>query len=397
VAAAHAAPYLATALLALQPVVLEDLHEAGIDPADLRAFPVDRGWRVHLDAATLSTTPPPVLAFWLVHHVGHLLREHAERSTSATGQDATVPLAGRSPEQRRWGIAADCEVNDDLPATLRPGGEVTPAEFGLPDGETAEQYWTALADVPEGHLARARDCGSGSDGVVRAWDAGEPGVGSEESRLLRQEVARRIAARARGQGDVPETWQRWADEVLEPTVDWRRELAAAIRRGAAAVAGRLDYTYRRPSRRAAAVPGVVLPGLHQPVPRVCVVLDTSQSMSGALLARAVAEVGGVLRALGIGRSAVRVLCCDTAAQEPARVLDAREIRLVGGGGTDLRAGLAAAGALRPRADLVVVLTDGLTDWPEVPPRGCSVVVGVLDSGRRAPDWARTVDIPLERS
>jgi predicted metal-dependent peptidase len=176
-------------------------------------------------------------------------------------------------------------------------------------------------------------------------------------------------------------------------VDWRRELSAALRLGVAGVVGRVDYSYVRPSRRAGAVPGVVLPSLRQPVPQVTVLLDTSQSMLGEPLSRAVAEVGGVLRAVGVARHSLRVLCCDSTAYDSARVLDAREVQVVGGGGTDLRAGLAAAASARPRPDLVVVLTDGGTDWPQERPRHGAVVVGLLDSRRRPPDWARTVDIP----
>lgn len=396
VAATQAAPYLSTALLALQPVVVDLDADGVVDPSTLRAFPVDRDWRIHLDAETLAVTPPGVVAFWLVHHVGHLLREHAERCVAASGEPSPAVLRERTPGQRRWAVAADCEVNDDVPVELRPGAEVTADDLGLPRGWTAESYWAALAEASERELAGARDCGSGADGIARSWDGGDAGIGSEESRLLRAETARRIASHARGVGDVPEAWRRWADEVLDPQVDWRRELSAALRLGVASVAGRVDYTYRRRSRRADAVPGVVLPGLHQPLPRVCVVLDTSQSMSAELLGRAVAEVGGVVRALGIGRGGLRVLCCDTRAQEPARALDPREIRLVGGGGTDLRAGLAAAVALRPRPDLVVVLTDGATEWPPVAPRGATVVVGLFDSRLTPPDWARTVRIELDR-
>lgn len=395
-AATQAAPYLSTALLALHPVVLQLEAEGVPDVPALRAFPVDTRWRVHLDAETLAVTPPHVLAFWLVHHVGHLLREHAGRAVAVSGEAPAGVLRERTLQQRRWGLAADCEVNDDVPRALRPGAEVTADDLGLPRGWTAESYWEALASATAQDLAGARDCGSGADGVTRSWDGGDAGVGSEESRLLRADTARRIASHARGLGDVPEAWRRWADEVLDPVVDWRRELSAALRLGVASVAGRVDYTYRRRSRRADAVPGVVLPGLHQPLPRVCVVLDTSQSMSPELLGRAVAEVGGVVRALGIGRSGLRVLCCDTRAQEPARALNPREIRLVGGGGTDLRAGLAAAAALRPRPDLVVVLTDGATEWPAEAPRGTTVVVGLLDSRLTPPDWARTVHIALER-
>ena len=120
-----------------------------------------------------------------------------------------------------------------------------------------------------------------------------------------------------------------------------------MRRGVADVAGRVDFSYRKPSRRAAAVPDVVLPSLRQPLPKVAMVLDTSGSMSDHMLGQALAEVGGVLRGLGIGRRHLRVVCCDAKAYDAQRVMDVREVRLLGGGGTDMGAGLSEAAALEP--------------------------------------------------
>ncbi len=78
-----------------------------------------------------------------------------------------------------------------------------------------------------------------------------------------------------------------------------------------------------------------------------------------------------------------------------RVARADQVRLAGGGGTDMGAGIEAAARLRPRPDVVVVLTDGMTPWPDEPPRGVRVVVGVLTSEyggdeSAVPAWARSV-------
>ena len=54
------------------------------------------------------------------------------------------------------------------------------------------------------------------------------------------------------------------------------------------------------------------------------------------------------------------------------------------------AGLDAAAALRPRPDLIIVLTDGHTPWRSAPPRGMRVVVGLMDRAGRTPNWAETV-------
>jgi predicted metal-dependent peptidase len=129
------------------------------------------------------------------------------------------------------------------------------------------------------------------------------------------------------------------------------------------------------------------------VPEVAVVCDTSGSMSEDLLAMALAEVEGLLRAAGVARR-LRVLACDTAVGPARRVTSARQVELVGGGGTDMGAGIAAAAALRPRPAITVVLTDGYTPWPDGPPRGMRVVVGLLgDDAPGAPGWARAVRVP----
>lgn len=138
---------------------------------------------------------------------------------------------------------------------------------------------------------------------------------------------------------------------------------------------------------------VVLPALRRPVPEVAVVCDTSGSMTDDLLGAALAEVEGLLHSLGLARQA-RVLACATAVGAAQRVTSARQVELVGGGGTNMGAGIAAAADLRPRPAVTVVLTDRFTPWPDEPPRGIRVVVGLLgDEAPEAPGWARTVRVP----
>ncbi len=76
--------------------------------------------------------------------------------------------------------------------------------------------------------------------------------------LLRIGVAADIQRhQANEPGSVPAGWVRWAETVLPSRIDWRRVLAAEVRRAVAAIAGNVDYTYQRPSRRAHLQPDVV--------------------------------------------------------------------------------------------------------------------------------------------
>jgi predicted metal-dependent peptidase len=375
-------PYLATGLFGAE-VVAEP--ESG-------TVSVDESWRMHADPDLVAGWTPAQLGSVLVHHVCHLLRTHGERAQSV----------GVGPDEAQvWVRAADAEINDDLiPAGLDlPGRPVLPADLGAQDGLLAEQYFAATRTTgrsaakvtDEAAAGQWLDCGSGADGVPRPGD-GPPGLPAWQADLLRRQVAQDVIAHSKQAGNVPGGLLRWAREILSPKVNWRALLAAELRRAVAEVSGAVDYSYRRPSRRAAVAGNVVLPALRRPVPDVAVVCDTSGSMTEELLAAALAEVEGLLRALGLARQ-VRVLACDYAAGPAQRVSSARQVELVGGGGTDMGTGIAAAVALRPRPAVTVVLTDGYTPWPSLPPKGTRVVVGLLGPGApAAPAWARSVRV-----
>jgi len=375
-AAAHF-PYLATGIFGARVVPAPGIATIAVDP----------GWRLWADPYLTADWTPAQLGSVLVHHVCHLLREHGPRAGTA---------GVRPDDARTWIRSADAEINDDLvPAGLQlPADAVLPRHLGCPAGQLAEQYFTAGTNRNQADQAGMLDCGSGADGFDRPWEGSQPAsLPPWQARLLQRLVAQQCIAAAKQAGKVPAGLLRWASEVLEPKVDWRKALAAELRKAVADTAGAVDYTYRRPSRRAAVTGDVVLPALRRPVPEVAVVCDTSGSMTEDLLAASLAEVEGLLNALGLARR-MRVLACDTAAGPARRVTSARQVELVGGGGTDMGEGITAASALRPKPAIIVVLTDGFTPWPDAAPRGSKVVVGLLgDDAPAAPEWARAIRVP----
>ncbi|MDX6215919.1 MAG: hypothetical protein QOG99_1503, partial [Frankiales bacterium] len=216
-----------------------------------------------------------------------------------------------------------------------------------------------------------------------------------EADLMRSRTAADVQqAHQQDPGTVPAGLLRWAESIRPSRTDWRKVLAAEVRHSLAAIAGNVDYTYRRPSRRASATHPVVLPSLYRPVPLVAVVCDTSGSMHEELLARALAEIQNLLTRGGLRAAQLKVLSVDTEVHAISRVAHASQVKLEGGGGTDMGAGLDAALRLRPRPSLVIVLTDGYTPWPAQAPRGIKTVVGLLSEPGQvpppAPRWARTV-------
>ncbi|MFE2552118.1 VWA-like domain-containing protein [Streptomyces sp. NPDC059355] len=389
--AARARPYLATALFALHTV----------ESRRVPTMAVDVHWRCYVSPSFVDRTSEEELAAVWVHEVSHLLRDHHGRSDRVARERGL-----HGPAQRlRMNIAADFEINDDVygDGLVRPEGAVQPASVGLPEGQLMEDYLRLFGLGPATQHMAWLDCGSGADGLEREWDLGEDGahgLGEQERDAVRFRVAQGITGRP---GSAPRGWKRWAEEAFHPPQPWRELLGAAVRSAASGSGAGEDYTYGRPARRSAGVPGAVLPSLRRRPPRVCVVIDTSASVSDAELGSALLEVAAISRAVGGRRDLVTVVPCDAAARIAHPLCRAEGIPLVGGGGTDLRTGFAKA--LRPaaRPDVIVVLTDGQTPWPTTRPP-CRTVVGLFarqgswdeDDPDHVPDtppaWARVVDI-----
>jgi predicted metal-dependent peptidase len=387
-------PYLSTALYALQVVGSEDVP----------AVTADRSWRLYVHPGWLGATPVPEVAAGLAHVTWHLLLEHADRA---------VALDVGAREAPAWRTAADVTVGETLAAAGLAGHGLPEAgPLGLTPGRSAEEHYAVLerlpATAPDGAdeasdaAGASESCGSSADGLARGHEvAPDADVGRVDA-LEAAEIRRRVAIEFRGhvtaRGTDPGDALRWVCHVLDPVVPWTQVLAAAVRRAAGWANGHTDYTYTRPSRRAAASPRVLLPATRRPVPRVAVVVDTSASMDDGLLAQALGEVDGAIRGLGVPGSSVTVLACDAAVHTVATVRQGRDVRLAGGGGTDLQVGLAAASAARPRPDVAVVLTDGWTPWPPQPPTGLATVVAVLRRDDApappTPAWATRVECVL---
>ena len=255
-------------------------------------------------------------------------------------------------------IAADCEINDDvfgdglpLPAGVRRlpsllGAARRAADGGLPAPVPARAAHADLAWL---------DCGSGADGLDREWELGPDGahgLSAQERDAVRFRVAQGINGRP---GDAPKGWRRWAEEAFHPPQPWRELLGAAVRSAAACAGVGEDYTYGRPSRRSAGVPGVVLPSLRRTPPRVCVVIDTSGSVSDAELGSALLEVAAISRAVGGRRDLVSVISCDAAAGVAVPAVPGR------GHPADRRRGHGSALRLRPGAPRPA--PPGRRSWP----------------------------------
>jgi predicted metal-dependent peptidase len=385
----------------------------------------------------------------LLHEIYHWLRGH----TGARGQEAYSLVRAELPgveEGLAWNLvnlAADLEINDDIPHQgsryALPRGGVLPENLGLEPGGILEAYIKELLKRLEGEAGPDEDgkgieavgnnqAGEGNEegecsekgegGRNREAEGAEPNGGGLRDRLkapsfpidlrpapevvarrlekeglglkpglseaIRQQVAVEIMRHVATRGDVPANLRRWAKERLHPKVNWRAVLRNSVRQGLVTLRQRRFPSYALRHRRAEALDPFFLPGAYGRLPRVAVVVDTSGSVSDAMLAQALGELKGVLRS----GARVTLYSVDAEVHHVQRVFRGDPVVLYGGGGTDMRVGIARA--LEDGHDLVVVLTDGYTPWPEVPPRA-RVVVGLLgDCPNKPPPWAKVVRIPL---
>lgn len=369
-------PYLSAALWAMPTIVTSDVPT-------IRA---DEQWRVYVNPDWVVEIPE--LAGHLSHLIWHLLRDHAGRArTMGVGKH----------ESWTWSVAGDLTVSQTLSAAGHCSVDLpTPDERRLPSGLAVEEYFAMLDRLPassssdgEGELSL---CGSAADGLPRSYELPCEGIPQLQGDEMRRQIAIAFTQHMKGRGTDPGEWSRWVEQILEPKVPWQQVLSSSVRRAVAWTHGNTHSTYSRLSRRRPA--GVVLPGTRRPMPFVAIVVDTSGSMDDGLLAQALGEVDGVLQSLGSAVGQVQVYSCDAEVYAMGRVTKARDLKLVGGGGTDLRVGIEAAVAGRPRPDIVIVLTDGETPWPAAPPAGCTVVaVRITRSGAIAtPDWVLAIDV-----
>lgn len=386
----HGFPCLSYALMSMVPVITESVERAA----------TDKWWRVYVNPKFFATLDADQGAMVLIHEVWHLLSDHWKRAA----------VYGVRPNERvTWNIAGDCEINtkDDLWKRLKdvPNGCVYPNLYKFPDNLLAEEYFKLLKDqpeltIPDNFLGPANgDCGSCSHGHSAEYELpgldeqdGVPGVNQTRAKLIQEKTARQIIdAVTKGIGSIPAGWARWANRILKPEVDWRIYLRASVQGMLSSSLGRSIPTFRKLARRQFKYPHFIIPAYQDPIPHVAVIIDTSGSMSDDYVAQGMAEVDGILGTVGRGIQ-VDVYFTDAAAHDVQRVSCANNLIPYGGGGTDMREGFLAIDK-RAQTDpsalpaVIVVVTDGMTPWPENPPAYAQVCIVLVGDNGVTPGWA----------
>lgn len=408
-AASAAFPYFSSGFEELVPYETPGSHSIG----------VTREGVLYYDPEEFAQCTAPEAAALVSHEYLHIFLRHHDRFQELVRRG----VAQRTQEDcRDWNTAADAEIDDDLEDAglpLPPGYNpetqkydvpmVTPTLLGFSRHLTAERYFQFILDARkkggkggEQPPKPARRCGSGAgnpqpeepDAKFKATQGRDPIA----QQVSRRAAAERVQDRQRSRGDVPAGLAAFAKaELPESKVSWQDKLRTAALDAAAYIAGEGDYTWTQRFRGQAALEQLygqdapVLPGEHEPVARVAVVFDTSNSVSDEDLSTFAAETKAVLECLG--GMTVTFLACDAAVHVLVQVSTVEEVlkNLKGRGGTDFRPAFAALDRLQERPDLCIFLTDGEGPAPDQAPTYRTI--WALTPGGTAPaSWGESVSL-----
>ena len=342
----------------------------------------------------------------LYHEINHIVRNHFDRRGDR--------------DKQQWNVAGDREINDWFPQTMTvPSKGVGSSRYGLdtcdlPDDELAEWYFERL-DQYELHVREDADamspgvgkcvshpgcdsqdvphknsgapdynviskgkmhvpvCGGAAGNGDDENDGKGDAVSSIEAEAIRRNIAEKVkdlASDERTRGTVPGSLVEWAEEFLNPTIPWQRLLRKAARKAANIIAGDTTQTFTKPPRRSP--PGIIMPKKISRRTVAAFYIDTSGSVTDEEIHQSVAEVKSALRTQ-IADLTVSFVDAEvyTSAVLRGRKMKTEQLQR---GGTDMRKCFEHAEKLRPKPNLVIVMTDGETPWPEEQPRDMRTII-----------------------
>ena len=201
------------------------------------------------------------------------------------------------------------------------------------------------------------DAGGMGEDVQAPEAAQDPASQARVQRSIQQRVAQ-AASVARMQGKFSGSLERMVGEILDPKVPWSQVLRDYMTR-----VSKDDEHWSRRNRR---FTNVYLPARHsEKMGEIVMIGDTSGSIGNDELCRYMAEAGAIAEDCRPER--IRILWADTRVAGEQVFEDGEPITPMpkGGGGTDMRVPLEAAGKYEP--ECVILFTDGYTPWPDVEP------------------------------
>lgn len=273
------------------------------------------------------------------------------------------------PDQKRFNIACDAEVNCYIEGLPPDDGHVDVKKLGLPEKQGAKWYYNNLpqncSSSPSdgnGNGNQNADSGnsSGQGGGVpnlsddhstwkqfaRATEAQQELVKNQVNGLIRQAAIQTVKQR----GTVPCQLKSIIDELLKerPRIyDWKAQFRRML---GTEIDLKLKKTYQRESRRFIGSPGLKF----KKKVRILVGIDTSGSVSDTELSEFFSEIMHIHRA----GATVHVIECDAAIQNEWEFTGFRNVQITGRGGTDFAPAVDYYREHKKEYTMFVFFTDG---------------------------------------
>ncbi|HMO18850.1 MAG TPA: VWA-like domain-containing protein [Oligoflexia bacterium] len=171
-------------------------------------------------------------------------------------------------------------------------------------------------------------------------------------------------------------------QVGRSRLSWKSELSKLLKSFTVGRSGRLRFSYNIFNPKEVILGGhFLLPGSQTLGVNPLVIIDTSGSMRPEYFKDALGELDGLIKSV-CGLAGTSVMACDAKPKPVQFVKTARQFDLIGGGGTDMSIGLQAVNSLKVKPDVVIVMTDGETNWPAESPTEVPVVILIV-----SPKWS----------
>ena len=364
------------------------------------------GVRITFGTAFLDSLKDNELDFVMMHEILHIILQHCER--------------GDAKDSETYSLAADIVVNSNIlfenemdleSITLDPYGvsmHVTPN--GKEGYEyTAEEVYEMLLNHSDGNSQTAKASKGtrnqkASHDRNESWDDHSRWGQYEEDDILHDLWIRRFEDAARAieirdpsnkQGLLPSFAQRVLEKLKPPQLNWRMLLNEFVQEDFT------DYSFAPPDRRFDESP-FFLPDFNDKgdtVKDILFMIDTSGSVSDAMMTTAYSEIQGAIHQFG-GKLQGWLGFFDTAIVEPKPFSDEdefRSIRPAGGGGTNFGI-LFEYVRKHMREQLpscMVILTDGYAPFPTEEVAEGIPVLWLLNNDKVTPPWGKTARITPE--
>lgn len=354
------------------------------------------GRTIFFDEDFLAGLPIPEAVGLTCHEIGHAMWNHMARAKyyvdmGFDGQPFQPPL---------WNVAADFVINDML----------TKCGIALPKGGLLDSKYTSDMGVEEVYrdLVKQQQKQQGGKGKGKGQGQGQQGPGQgdpqgnggfdqhiyETAKISPGEMKRAIQSAvdtAKACGNMPGELKRFAEQMIEPTVDWREKLRHLVITRAL----RETSTWTRPHKRRLAAQRLYLA---RPSGFGCgtivVVIDTSGSIGPKELTAFMSELADILRVCNPER--VYVLGCDAHVASVVELpgdtdISSEQPEVKGGGGTDFRPPFDWVAKEGITPDALIYLTDMCGPFPDAAP-GYPVIWG--RTTETAAPWGETVDVKV---